>query len=164
MKANKEKLRRELLLARRSMTLEEMHEKSQVITKNFMKSVDWGGIHSVHTYRSVAMWKEPDTAVIVERIKKEHPHITVSYASLDKNSPVPERKFDLIIVPVLGFDKNNHRLGLGGGWYDRFLIAQPESLKVGLAYKNALIKSDFPIGGHDVKLDMIITEGKIYQS
>jgi 5,10-methenyltetrahydrofolate synthetase len=73
-------------------------------------------------------------------------------------------RFDVLIVPVLGFDKNNHRLGFGGGFYDRFLAGQPKARKIGLAFEIGFITSNFPAEAHDVKLDMIITERKVYRA
>jgi 5-formyltetrahydrofolate cyclo-ligase len=63
-----------------------------------------------------------------------------------------------------GCDKNNHRLGFGGGFYDRFLAGQPKARKIGLAFEIGFITSNFPAEAHDVKLDMIITERKVYRA
>lgn len=67
------------------------------------------------------------------------------------------KQYDLIIVPIVGFDKDNYRLGLGGGWYDRFLADQPRAQTIGLAY--TLCEVDIlPHESHDISLDKIITE------
>jgi 5-formyltetrahydrofolate cyclo-ligase len=67
-------------------------------------------------------------------------------------------KFDLILVPCLAFDKDNYRLGWGGGFYDRFLAAQPKALKIGLCYQNGFVKEGLTHQPHDIPLDKIITE------
>lgn len=65
----------------------------------------------------------------------------------------------LLLVPLLAFDRRGHRLGQGGGHYDRTLAAlKPLGAKsVGLAYA-AQELPDVPAGPHDQTLDWIVTE------
>lgn len=67
---------------------------------------------------------------------------------------------DLIIVPLLGFDRKGHRIGYGSGYYDRTLPLFIKSLKIALAYSNQEV-DDIPVEKHDQKLDFIITEKEI---
>ena len=67
---------------------------------------------------------------------------------------------DVILVPLVCFDEDCHRLGHGGGYYDRFL-KKTNALKIGIAYEIQKEK-DIPLEEHDVCLDMVITEKKIY--
>lgn len=74
----------------------------------------------------------------------------------------------IILIPTLGFDTDGHRLGYGGGFYDRtlrLLRASPQTpiVAVGLSYACQKI-SDLPHEPHDEKLDWIITEKKIYKT
>ena len=62
---------------------------------------------------------------------------------------------DLVIVPALAVDKNNYRLGYGGGFYDRFL-AGVNVTKVVCIPKEFLIKTVYP-EEHDIKIDKIMT-------
>src|SRR5205085_1415379 len=80
--------------------------------------------------------------------------------TLKGNQEIPD-KYDAIIVPMLGFDKNLHRIGYGGGYYDKFLATQPQAQKIGVCFEVCRVK-EIPIEEHDVKLDLIVTEGKIY--
>ena len=71
---------------------------------------------------------------------------------------------DLILVPLVGFDKNKFRLGYGGGYYDRYIekIGKFKKFKtIGLSFSFQEIKK-LPINKFDKKLDFIITENKIY--
>ena len=71
---------------------------------------------------------------------------------------------DLILVPLVGFDKNKFRLGYGGGYYDRYIekIGKFKKFKtIGLSFAFQEIKQ-LPINKFDKKLDFIITENKIY--
>jgi 5,10-methenyltetrahydrofolate synthetase len=80
----------------------------------------------------------------------------------DTDQPAVVLSFDAVIVPMLGFDPRTlHRLGYGGGYYDRFLAAQPAAHKIGVCYEIGKVEG-LPNEPHDIPLDMIITElGKI---
>ena len=63
---------------------------------------------------------------------------------------------DGLLIPCVGFNADNIRLGYGGGLYDRTLAANPRPLAVGIAYSSA--RASFSAGPHDVALDVIITD------
>ncbi len=50
------------------------------------------------------------------------------------DGPVAEDATALVLMPGLAFDPQGHRIGYGGGFYDRFLAAQPEHPTVALCY------------------------------
>ena len=68
---------------------------------------------------------------------------------------------DIIIVPLLAFDKDKHRLGYGKGYYDRYLnkyIKQyKDTMTVGVAFSFQK-HNKLPINKNDVKMDFILTE------
>ena len=67
---------------------------------------------------------------------------------------------ELILVPLVAFDKNLFRIGYGGGYYDRYIekyLIKKNILKVGVAYSFQKINK-VPINKFDKKLDIIITE------
>ena len=72
---------------------------------------------------------------------------------------------DVMIIPILAFDKNKHRLGYGKGFYDRYLNKYLKQFKniltVGVAFSFQR-HHKLPINQNDVKLDLIITEKGIY--
>ena len=72
---------------------------------------------------------------------------------------------DIILVPLLAFDKKKYRLGYGKGFYDRYLNKQLKLFKniltVGIAFSFQK-HHKLPINKKDVKLDFIITEKGIY--
>ncbi len=72
-------------------------------------------------------------------------------------------QFDVIIVPVLGFDADGFRLGYGKGHYDRFLAKQAGSLTIGLAYQDGFIADGLPHEPHDIPLSLVITEERIHE-
>jgi 5-formyltetrahydrofolate cyclo-ligase len=63
---------------------------------------------------------------------------------------------EALLVPCVGFNAMNLRLGYGGGFYDRTLAVQPRPRAVGIAYECCLV--EFNGAAHDVALDEIITE------
>ncbi|MBI3258625.1 MAG: 5-formyltetrahydrofolate cyclo-ligase [Ignavibacteriae bacterium] len=67
---------------------------------------------------------------------------------------------DIIIVPLVAFDKEKHRLGYGKGFYDRFLQHE-KALKIGIAFSLQEV-GQIPFESHDEVLSMIITENPQY--
>lgn len=66
----------------------------------------------------------------------------------------------VVLVPMLAFDPSGHRLGYGGGFYDRTLAslrARGRILAVGLAYAGQEV-ARVPVGPHDQPLDWVVTE------
>lgn len=74
-----------------------------------------------------------------------------------RSEGIAHKKPDLICLPLVGWDKRGARLGMGGGYYDRYLQHAGTATKVGLAY--ALQESEhLPQGDWDVALDFVVTE------
>lgn len=64
----------------------------------------------------------------------------------------------LLLVPLLGFDADNHRLGYGGGYYDRTLAAlEPRPETVGIGFELGRIDTIYP-QPHDMAMDRIVTD------
>lgn len=64
---------------------------------------------------------------------------------------------DFVIVPGLAFDKHRYRLGYGGGYYDNFLVDQPNAQKTGIFYPFQEVE-DVPREPHDVQLDEVLVK------
>ena len=75
----------------------------------------------------------------------------------------------IIVVPMLSFDKELYRLGYGGGYYDKSIDILKKYFKkekkffitIGLAYSTQEEKK-IPIDNHDMRLDYIITENEVF--
>ncbi len=111
----------------------------------------------VHVYSPRPSWRELDPAPLVAKLSQKFPHIRFIWGETTHDSIAPAESYDVIIVPVLGYDDARYRLGLGKGWYDRFLVAQPRAYKLGLAYNWAKV-TELPHEPHDIPLDIIITD------
>jgi 5-formyltetrahydrofolate cyclo-ligase len=74
------------------------------------------------------------------------------------------QKLKLVIAPGLAFTRDGHRLGYGGGFYDRFMERQLErfqgTIVCALTY-NRLILDQLPIKDHDIAVDYVITESGV---
>lgn len=68
---------------------------------------------------------------------------------------------DILFVPALCYDRKGHRLGYGGGYYDRYL-SQNEGITVGLC-RDVLWMDKLPVQRHDVPVEYILTERGIFQ-
>lgn len=75
---------------------------------------------------------------------------------LSKSSYLSPDRIDLVVVPMLGFDKSGYRIGYGGGYYDRFLQTT-NAFKLGVCYQE-LMSESLPVSEHDVKLNAVITQ------
>ena len=78
-----------------------------------------------------------------------------------QNKVVP----DLILIPLVGFDRNFNRLGYGGGFYDRYIQKvkkRKKPLLIGLAFLSQKVKK-IPVNKYDMKLDFIVTEKNIIE-
>ena len=75
----------------------------------------------------------------------------------------PELEPDVLIIPLLAFDRKGFRLGYGGGFYDRTLEklrTLKKIIAIGVAYA-AQELDDVPHGGHDQPLNYIMTEREV---
>ena len=71
---------------------------------------------------------------------------------------------NILIMPLVAFDKCLNRLGYGGGYYDRFLEKKENNklLKIGLAFSFQKVKK-LPVNKFDKKLDYIVTEKGLFE-
>jgi 5-formyltetrahydrofolate cyclo-ligase len=86
---------------------------------------------------------------------------------------VPLSTLNIILVPLVAFDNQGNRLGMGKGYYDASLSYLYDSdeiedkhytkpLFVGLAYEQQKV-DEIPTAEHDIKLDMVLTQTRSYE-
>ncbi|MBC2836917.1 5-formyltetrahydrofolate cyclo-ligase [Paragemmobacter straminiformis] len=78
------------------------------------------------------------------------------------NLPVPpapsgEIRPNLVLVPLLGWDGDGHRLGFGTGYVDRTLARSPQVYAIGFGLQSARLSTIHPLP-HDRALDLVVTE------
>lgn len=71
-----------------------------------------------------------------------------------------EKNLDLIIVPGVAFDKEGVRIGMGKGFYDRFLSKMEKVPRIGLAFNEQML-DQLPKDPYDENVDIIITDKTI---
>lgn len=183
----KSELRKEVLLKRKSLGDDEFDNANKRLLAGF-KALDLSNIKSIHVFLPIVSKREPDTFAFIEYLEQEHPTIQIIVSKSDfENSlmshfsyagktdlflnhyqiPEPQNAtpysggFDMVLVPLLAFDKKGYRVGYGKGFYDRFLSGI-ETTKVGISLFDAVdeIKD---VHLNDIRLDFCITPDKIYQ-
>lgn len=126
------------------------------------QQLDFSTIRYLHSFLPVTERREPDTLLLCHWLKTAHPHITLLFPKANftdcsmqsfaddghlqlKNNPlgIPEpvagtiiddQMVDLILVPLLTFDRQGHRVGYGKGFYDRFIArCRPDIQVTGLS-------------------------------
>jgi 5-formyltetrahydrofolate cyclo-ligase len=102
----------------------------------------------------------PDKALVFRAWKPGDRLLTGRLGEPKPDSAAPELFPDVLLVPLLSFDRDGFRLGYGGGHYDRTLAALRNAdgiLAVGLAYAAQEVDT-VPRDGHDARLDWVVTE------
>lgn len=170
-------------MARRDKLGESEYERfCRMVIENLFNHANLSSYYTLHTYLAVIEKKEADTWPILDRLKRESPHVRVvvpkmvgdelehyyyeGLHQLDQNqfgifepthgTPVEISRIEAVIVPLLVADKQGNRLGYGRGFYDRFLNqCNPQCKKIGLSLFN--LEETIPTDEWDIKLDLIIT-------
>jgi 5-formyltetrahydrofolate cyclo-ligase len=162
MSLGKPSLRKKFRQIRLSMSREEVETKSGLICQMLLQGIDWEEKESLLVYKPIKKLNEVDLSFFTVELKSKRPGIKIGVLSAESTHPPPDKKYDAILVPVLAFDKNRHRLGWGSGWYDRFLASQTQAQKIGLGFENGFFEPGLPHEKHDIRLDKIITEKRLY--
>jgi 5-formyltetrahydrofolate cyclo-ligase len=75
--------------------------------------------------------------------------------------PVDPSSLDVVVTPGLAFDRRGHRLGYGGGFYDRYLERlHPHALRVGIGFAVQVV-DEVPVEERDQRVDLIVTDAGI---
>ena len=70
----------------------------------------------------------------------------------------------ILLIPLTGFDAAGYRLGYGGGFFDRTVVAlQPRPLMIGVGFDLSRLPTIFP-QQHDQPMDLIVTESGVHRS
>jgi len=186
----KAEFRKIYLKKRLSLSKDEYEEFNLLICKNFFDQIDLTGIKILHTFLPLVKNREPDTWMIIDRIKKQLPAIQISIPRintqdntlenffyegseqiLENSWGIPEPQYgirsnaeeiQLVLVPMVVCDQSGHRVGYGKGFYDRFLSAcNPNCRTVGLCFFEPVDKID-DVNMFDVRLHYCVTPSKVH--
>ena len=173
----KSKLRKKILKVREKINIKNIYinfnQIIKIIKKEKISKKIVGGYYPVNF--------EVDDLELLKKFEKKN--FNISLPVIKKNSqmdfyawsfsdplkinkygiPEPETKNivypDILLIPLVAFDKNLNRLGYGGGYYDRLikkLSKKKNIIKIGLAFSVQEIDK-VPINMYDQKLDYIVT-------
>ncbi len=78
------------------------------------------------------------------------------------SKPLEPKDIDLVICPLTAFDQKCRRLGMGGGYYDRFLPKCTKAFIAASAYEIQRI-DEVPLSSHDICVDAVFTEERVYR-
>ena len=174
---NKSQIRKKILKIRKKKTIKNFVLNFSLIL-NILKKKNISGkvIGGYYPYNY-----EVDILQILEKFEQKNFIITLpkimknlqmNFFQWSTNDPLAINKFgipepisknvkfpDILLVPLVAFDKNFNRVGYGGGFYDRYIEKIKKRKKVvtiGFAYSFQKVKK-IPTNNYDIKLDFIIT-------
>ena len=173
----KEELRKTLRQRRNNLSAKD--EKSHLITEHILSFPPFQKASVVMLYRSAKgevdteeLWKKcrelGKTCVFPKCVSKTEMIAVVAEGEGDfsvcefgilepvSNQVFSKEKIDVIIVPAIGYDQKNFRMGYGGGYYDRYL-EHFFGITVGLCYEELLEETVCP-GEWDVPVNFVVTE------
>ena len=126
--------------------------------------------HEIDSIEILKKFEEKKYSISLPKIKRNNKMNFYHWSLKDPLSineygiPEPIKKKivypNVLLVPLVAFDKNLNRIGYGGGFYDRYIKKISKIKKIftiGLAYSFQQVKK-IPINKYDIKLDYIITE------
>jgi len=177
---DKKALRREIGAMKRALSAAEIESRSAALAEKLYASEQYRDCKSLYAYLSFN--QEVRTNPIIRRAWADGKRVAVPKVVGDEmvfiwidsfdnlapqgafhimepieNGPVAGDETALILMPGLAFDPQGHRVGYGGGYYDRFLENEPDHPLVALCYDFQLYDR-LEVEAHDVPVDLVITD------
>ena len=174
---DKKELRKAIREKKRAMSAEEIEQKSQALTEAFLRSAAYQSAKTIYGY--LPYNQEVRTVPMLEQALRDGKRVAVpkcygdemrfiymvdlsavekGYAGIPEpiaDEPVADDESALVLMPGMAFDPQGHRIGYGGGFYDKFLAKAPDHPTLALCY-------DFQVLPHleteefDIPVDTVI--------
>ena len=175
---NKSQIRKKILKIRKKKNFKNLKIDFRsiltILKKNNFRDKIFGGYysfnHEIDTIQILEKFEKLNYLISLPRIKKGSQMNFFDWSTKDPlvinkygiPEPISKKKRypDILLVPLVAYDKNLNRIGYGGGFYDRYIKKLKKIKKVitiGLAYSFQKVKK-IPINKYDIKLDFVITE------
>lgn len=168
------RIRSQISQQRRFQAREKMHKKLVSLSKSYNRILSfWSMPQEIDTF-SFNHFLASKQCLFLPRIKGEHLqpfHVInikeqLSLCSLKYLEPIREAceqysllAMDCVLVPGMGFDHLNHRIGYGKGYYDRFITTLKElnsaTSFIGIGFHEQFFEGELPRESHDQPLDEI---------
>ncbi len=181
----KDEERKKYIEIRKQLSTESKEKFSAEIQNSFIMSDEYKNAESIFIY--VSMKNEVSTTEVINRAIADGKTVAVPISlknrdmffvpikSLDglvktklgvyepdcgrECEIVPNEK-SVLVVPGVAFDEDGHRMGYGGGYYDRYLETHPGHKTIALAYEFQILH-ELPAEPYDKSVDMIVTEKRV---
>ena len=153
---DKKQLRKTIRERKQAMTMAEIEEKSRILGEKFVASEAYRNAKTIYGYlpynqevRTVPMLEQAlrdGKQVAVPKVYGEDmkfiyltdlSQVEKGYAGIPEpiaDGPVADDPTALVLMPGLAFDPQGHRIGYGGGFYDKYLAAEPDHPTLALCY------------------------------
>lgn len=174
---DKKELRRAIRDLKRAMTEEEIISRSQKLGQLFAASEAYQNAKTIYGYlpynqevRTVAMLEKAladGKKVAVPKCYGEEmrfiymddlSQVEKGYAGIPEpiaDAPIADDPTALVLMPGLAFDPQGHRCGYGGGFYDKFLAAEPNHPTLALCYEFQMF-DHLEVDSHDIPVDTVL--------
>ncbi len=177
----KSEIRKQALKERLSYRDDEYQKLNKMLLEQF-QALDFSDIKTIHIFLPIVEKKEPNTFLLIEWLAENHAQIKIIVPKADfetalmtnheylgvndlqknlynilepQKGSIHDGEVDMVLIPLLAFDKMGYRVGYGKGFYDRFL-ENINAQKIGLSLSPAIDSID-DVNEHDIKLDFCIT-------
>lgn len=174
---NKQELRQAIRARKRAMTEEDILRRSEILAEKFARSNAYRAAKTIYGYlpynqevRTVPMLRralEEGKRVAVPKVYGDDmkfiylddlSQVAKGYAGIPEpvaNGPVAQDETALVLMPGLAFDRAGHRIGYGGGFYDKFLAREPHHPTVALCY-DFQVMDRLETEEFDIPVDLVI--------
>lgn len=174
---DKKILRKQIREKKQAMTPEQIQSASEKLKELFLATQQYRQAKTVYGY--LPYNQEVRTVPILEQALADGKRIAVpkvygnemkfiyltdlnrvapGYAGIPEpveDHPVGDDPTALVLMPGLAFDKAGHRIGYGGGFYDKFLAEEPEHPTVALCYEFQVVQQ-LPTEEFDIPVDCVL--------
>lgn len=174
---DKKALRKRIREQKRAMTQLQIEEASRKLTEQFLATEAYRKAKTLYGYlpynqevRTVPVLEQAladGKRVAVPKVYGEEmrfiyltdlSQVETGYAGIPEpisDGPIADDPTALVLMPGLAFDKEGHRIGYGGGFYDKFLSAEPTHPTVALCYAFQMVEY-LPTEEFDVPVDCVL--------
>ncbi len=174
---DKKALRKEIAAQKRAMSDAQIAEKSDALAKLFYASAWYRQAKTIYGYlpynqevRTVPMLQQAlrdGKRVAVPKVYGDEMRfiymtdlscVEKGYAGIPEpveDGPVADDPTALVLMPGLAFDAKGHRIGYGGGFYDKFLSQETEHPTLALCYDFQMLPS-LETESHDIAVDCVL--------
>ena len=174
---DKRELRKSIRDQKRAMTLQMVEQASTELARQFFLTEQYQTAKTIYGY--LPYNQEVRTVPILEQAlldgkKVAVPKVygdTMRFIYLDDltqvapsemgipepigDEPIAVDPTALVLMPGLAFDKKGNRMGYGGGYYDKFLAAEPEHPTIALCYGFQMVDA-IPADDYDIPVDLVL--------